>query len=184
MKKIMLTFLTFITLLSLTAFTGCNTNEEYDEPTYVTGDVIADVTGSDEDTGSEEDADELDNSKNLVISLSALTTDAQFFGIIVDETYMEVIAFKYGTSYRTAFNTCQVCYGSRKAYYIQSGSNLVCQNCGNRFALSNVGLKSSSYTCSPYPILDTDRTTDDENIIITYNFLVKSKNMFKNWKVT
>ena len=179
MKKFMLTILTLVMLLSIFPFTGCNTDEsQSDALTYVTGDVIED------DTGSGEDIDEADKSKNLVIPLSALTTDAQFFGITVDETYMEVIAFKYGTSYRTAFNTCQVCYGSRTAYYRQSGSYLVCQFCGSKFLLSNAGLKISSYTCCPYPILDTDRTTDDENIIITYDFLVKSKNMFKTWKVT
>lgn len=185
MKKFMLTILTLVMLLSLIPFTGCNTNEsDSDTPSYVTGDEVDGDTGSSDDIGSDEDTGEVNNSKNLVISVSDLTTSAKFFGITVDGTYMEVIAFKSGSSYRTAFNTCQVCYGSRRAYYKQSGSYLVCQNCGNKFALSNVGLKTGSYTCSPYPILDTDRTIDGDNIIITYDFLVKAKNMFKNWKVT
>ena len=49
------------------------------------------------DTGDKNE-DEEDHSKDLVISFSSLTTDAQFFGITVDGTYMEVIAYKYDST--------------------------------------------------------------------------------------
>lgn len=177
----MITALTIIALLSAVTFAGCGSDgEENDKPTYITGDEVDDDTG----TGGEDTDVTDDNSKNLVIPVTELTTSAKFFGITVDNTYMEIIAFKSGAAYRTAFNTCQVCYGSRKAYYKQSGSYLVCQNCTSKFALSKVGLAIGSDTCSPYPILETDRILDGDNIIISYDFLVKAKNLFKIWKVS
>lgn len=177
----------FIFTLSVS---GCSDNEEQSErqsSDWVTGDDVessdSSVTnGLENSDDTEQDTDGKTN--DLIIPLSSLTTNAQFFGITVEGTYLEVIAFRSGASYRTAFNTCQVCYGSRKAYYKQSGSYLVCQNCGNKFALSKVGITVSAYTCNPYPILEGDRTVTDDSIIISYEFLVESKNLFKTWKVS
>lgn len=177
----------FIFTLSVS---GCSDNKKQNESQssgLVTGDAVESgdssvSNGSENSHDTEQDADEKTN--DLVIPVSSLTTNAQFFGIVVDGTYLEVIAFRSGSSYRTAFNTCQVCYGSSRAYYKQSGSYLVCQNCGNKFALSKVGITASAYTCNPYPILEGDRTVTDDSIIISYEFLVESKNLFKTWKVS
>lgn len=135
------------------------------------------------DPSTDSTTDTEDLSKALIIPISSLTTSARFFGTYVDGTYMEVIAFKSGSSYRTAFNTCQVCYStSRRAYYVQSGSNLVCQECGSKFALSQVGVNRTSKTCSPYTILSSERMDTNDSLIIPYSYLVSAKNLFKTWK--
>lgn len=187
MKKILKWLILSITVIVLPVFSvlgGCSDGNESvsDEPDYITGDEI----GGDETTDTEGGTDGGGDTsvKDLVISLSDVTTNANFFGVTVDGVYMEVIALKYGSSYRTSFNTCRVCYGMRTAYYKQSGSYLVCQYCGSKFALSKVGVNSAGYSCSPYPILSSDRTLTEDSIIIPYSFLVSSKNLFKTWKVT
>ena len=48
---------------------------------------------------------------------------------------------------KTVFNACDVCYPFHKGYS-QNGSELVCNNCGNRFAIANLGAKTTG-TCNP-----------------------------------
>lgn len=117
----------------------------------------------------------------LVIPTADITTDASFFPVSVDETQMEVIAVKDSKgNIRTAFNTCQVCYGSSRGYYVQSGSYLVCQNCGNRFSMDQVGIEAGG--CNPWPIFDENRTSGDDEISISYDYLAEARNIFANWK--
>ncbi len=118
---------------------------------------------------------------DLVIPIAGITENAGFYPVDVDGTEMEVIAVMApdGTI-RTAFNTCQICYGSGRGYYVQEGDQLVCQNCGNRFDMSQVEMVSGG--CNPWPILDEDKTTDETNITISYSFLKKSVTLFENWK--
>lgn len=118
---------------------------------------------------------------DLVIPLAEITQDAGFYPLEVDGAQMEVIAVKApdGTI-RTAFNTCQVCYDSGRGYYKQSGDKLVCQNCGNQFAMSRVGKEAGG--CNPWPIPQEDQTVTADSITISYDFLKESKNIFANWK--
>lgn len=81
---------------------------------------------------------------------------------------------------RTAFNTCQICYDSGNGYYKQEGDKLVCQNCGNSFAMDQVGETAGG--CNPYPILDDDKTATEDEIQISYEFLKESSDIFANWK--
>ena len=94
---------------------------------------------------------------------------------------MEVVAVKAtdGTI-RTAFNTCQVCYKSGKGYYKQEGDELVCQNCGNRFKIDQIEKQKNG--CNPVPILDSDKTDDGTNLVISESYLTKNINYFSNWK--
>lgn len=168
---------------------GLLTGDEIgDETEENNGDSTGDNNSSEDENndGSESDdtQQEEDLSQALVIPKSNITTSARFFGIYVDGTYMEVIAFKSGSSYRTAFNTCQVCYAtSRNAYYVQQGSYLVCQECGSRFSLANVGVTRTLNTCSPYTILSSERNDTDDAVIISYSYLVSARNLFRTWKV-
>jgi uncharacterized membrane protein len=78
---------------------------------------------------------------------------------------MEVFAVKAGDgTVCTAFNTCQVCNGSPKAYFKQTGTSVQCQNCGNKFPMSRVGIESGG--CNPVPILDGEKTVMGETITI------------------
>lgn len=125
----------------------------------------------------------ISSGESLVILTADITTDASFFPVEVDGTRMEVIAVKDSKgNIRTAFNTCQVCYDSGRGYYEQSGSNLVCQNCGNRFSMDQVEIESGG--CNPWPIFAENKTETDGEISISYDFLVESQAIFANWKTS
>jgi uncharacterized membrane protein len=118
---------------------------------------------------------------DLYIPADEITETATFYSITVDGTEMEIFAVKApdGTI-RTAFNTCQVCYGSGRAYYKQSGNVFVCQNCGNRFRTSDIEIVRGG--CNPVPITPQYKTVDDKGITITKDFLLRAKAIFANWK--
>ncbi len=138
-------------------------------------------TSATEATAPQTSADTAAESEDLIIPLADITQDASFFPVVVDGTKMEVIAVKApdGTI-RTAFNTCQICYDSGRGYYKQEGDMLVCQNCGNRFPMSNVEVEAGG--CNPWPIFAENKTVTDESITISFDFLKASIEIFANWK--
>ena len=81
---------------------------------------------------------------------------------------------------RTAFNTCQVCNGSPKAYFEEKGDSVVCQNCGNSFSKEDVGVLSGG--CNPYPIFPEDRADTEDTVTISYDFLKSAEGLFTRWK--
>lgn len=136
---------------------------------------------SDTTTGKTSSAKAEADGSDLVIPISEISSTAKFYPVTVGGTKMEVLAVKAPDgSIRTAFNTCQVCYDSGRGYYKQSGDVLVCQNCGNRFKMSQVEIESGG--CNPWPIFDKNKTVTDESITISYDFLKESKKIFANWK--
>ena len=108
--------------------------------------------------------------RDLVIQISEVTENDIFYPVDIEGTRLEVLAVKApdGTV-RTAFNTCQVCYGSGRGFYKQQGTVLVCQNCGNRFRMSQVEVRSGG--CNPVPIFAANKTVTDTNITISKEFL-------------
>ena len=118
----------------------------------------------------------------LEIEAASVTENASFIPVEVDGTKMEIIAVRDSRgAIRTAFNTCQVCFGSSQAYYKQSGNSLVCQNCGNRFSMDRVGVQAGG--CNPWPISDGGKTVTEDKVVIPYDYLVKAREIFSNWKV-
>ncbi|MDR1900955.1 MAG: DUF2318 domain-containing protein [Treponema sp.] len=119
--------------------------------------------------------------RDLVIPIAEVTANAIFYPVDIQGTRLEIIAVKApdGTI-RTAFNTCQVCYGSGRGFYKQQGTVLVCQNCGNRFRMSQVEMRSGG--CNPVPIFAANKTVDSKNITIAKDFLVRAKSIFARWK--
>jgi uncharacterized membrane protein len=119
--------------------------------------------------------------RDLVISIAEVSETASFFPVDIEGSRLEVIAVRApdGTV-RTAFNTCQVCYASGRGYYKQQGNLLVCQNCGNRFRMSQVEVRSGG--CNPVPIFPADKTVDEKTITIKREFLVRAKGIFANWR--
>jgi hypothetical protein len=119
--------------------------------------------------------------RDLVIPITEVTENAAFYPVDIQGTRLEVIAVKApdGTI-RTAFNTCQVCYRSGRGFYKQQGSLLVCQNCGNRFRMSQIERRSGG--CNPVPIFPANKTVTDTTITIPRSFLIQAKEIFANWK--
>jgi uncharacterized membrane protein len=119
--------------------------------------------------------------RDLVIPVSEITENATFYPVDIEGTRIEVLAVKApdGTI-RTAFNTCQVCYASGRGYYKQQGTVLVCQNCGNRFRMSQVEVRSGG--CNPVPISSANKTVTDTTITISKNLLKEAKVLFSRWR--
>lgn len=119
---------------------------------------------------------------DLVIPKAEVTETAKFYPVKAGDTSMEVLAVKASDgSVRTAFNTCQVCNGSPKAYYKQQGDVLVCQNCGNRFKMDMVEQQRGG--CNPVPIMKDEKKDDGANITIPKDLIEKNKVLFtSNWK--
>lgn len=117
----------------------------------------------------------------LEIPVDSLSTSIQIFPFTLDGLQMEVLAAKdEDGTVRTAFNTCQVCNGSRKAYFVESGDSVVCQNCGNAFGRKDVGVLSGG--CNPYPIFASDRADTETTVSISYDYLKSNASLFARWK--
>lgn len=117
----------------------------------------------------------------LEIPIAELSEHIKIYSFTVDGLNMEVLAAKDADgTVRTAFNTCQVCNGSRKAYFVEQGDKVVCQNCGNAFGREDVGVLSGG--CNPYPIFAEDREDSEEAVRIFYDFLSGAESLFTRWK--
>jgi hypothetical protein len=111
------------------------------------------------------------------IKISDISNIAKFYPVMVDNIKMEVIAVKASDgTIRTAFNACQVCADSGKGYYVQEGDYLVCQNCGTKFSIDQIGISKNG--CNPAPILDNEKYEDNGILVIPKETLVANKNLF------
>jgi uncharacterized membrane protein len=120
---------------------------------------------------------------DLVIRTAEVTENAVFYPVDIEGTRLEVLAVRApdGTI-RTAFNTCQVCYASGRGFYKQQGTVLVCQNCGNRFRMSQVEVRSGG--CNPVPIFKNQKTETGTDITISKDLLKEAKAIFARWRRT
>lgn len=136
--------------------------------------LVGNAGGNGSNTAAIKDSD-------LVIAKGEISEIAKFYPVEIEGTKLEVIAVKApDNTIRTAFNTCQVCFDSGRGYYVQEGDVLVCQNCGNRFRMSDVEVTRGG--CNPVPITAEDKTVTDTAITISKEFLAKAKVIFENWK--
>lgn len=118
---------------------------------------------------------------NATINVSDLSSQALFLDYDANGTTVELIALLSSTGEpRVALNTCQVCNGSPYAYFVQSGSYLICQNCKNRFTADDVGVESGG--CNPVPITDATYTVENGVITLPTSYLDSLASMFSNWK--
>lgn len=118
---------------------------------------------------------------DIVIPISEVSETVTFYPAEINGIELEALAVKAPDgSIRTALNTCQVCYSSGRGYYEQEGDVLVCQNCGNRFAMEDVEVTRGG--CNPVPITEEYKTVSDDSITISKDFLAEAAVIFQNWK--
>jgi uncharacterized membrane protein len=119
--------------------------------------------------------------RDLVIQIADITENALFYPVDIDGMRMEVLAVKApdGTI-RTAFNTCQVCYRSGRGYFVQQGTLLVCQNCGNRYRMSQIERQAGG--CNPVPIFPANKTVTASTVTIPQEHLKQAKGIFASWR--
>jgi uncharacterized protein YcfL len=180
-----------IAVLSIFAMAGCSSqSKESAENTNSNANSSSNSTKSSDSKSSDKDSKSADSKATtadivpgIEINKADISATAKFYPYEANGIKMEVLALKAkdGTI-RTALNTCQVCYASGKGYYVQEGDELVCQNCGNRFASNMVG--KSKGGCNPVPISEISKVDDGNKIIIDKNYLDKNKAYFSNWKVS
>ena len=73
---------------------------------------------------------------------------------------------------RAAFDACDVCWPAGKGYY-QEGDQMVCRNCGRRFA--SILINEVKGGCNPAPL---QRSIKDNNLIIQTSDILDGKQYF------
>jgi len=75
----------------------------------------------------------------ISIPLSEISGTAKFFEYGSGDRTIRFFAVKGSDgSIKTAFDACDVCYYAKKGYS-QNGSDMVCNNCGNRYPIDSLG---------------------------------------------
>ncbi len=107
---------------------------------------------------------------------SGLVSEEKFVKIPVDDISEEMQMFSYDTGstevkyfavkgsdgkIRTAFDACDVCGGHKG--YRQEGEQVVCNNCGTRFDIDDIGVHNTKGGCWPSYL---DHTIESGNILI------------------
>ena len=75
---------------------------------------------------------------DVEISLDEISESAKFYDI--DGVRFFAVRAEDGLI-KTAFDACDVCYGSKKGYR-QEGAYMVCNNCGNKYPISGLGTEN------------------------------------------
>lgn len=120
---------------------------------------------------------EADELGNIVIDTTNIGSKATFYNYNADGTTIRLFAVKASDgTIRMAFNTCQVCNPSPKAYFVQNGKNFICQNCKNSFSTDNIGKERGG--CNPIPITTDERIDGENTITITKQFIESYKENF------
>lgn len=120
-------------------------------------------------------------SSDLVIQTADIGTEASYFDYDADGITIQVFAVEASDgTIRLALNTCQVCNGSPYAYFVQDGDWFICQNCGNRFASTEIGIVSGG--CRPVPITEDVYTQEGTAITIPASYLEENASLFRSWK--
>ncbi|MBC8434988.1 DUF2318 domain-containing protein [archaeon] len=89
-------------------------------------------------TGNAVRAELIDEGDYVKIPLSGISKTAEFYNFKGIEFF--VVESKEGLV-KTAFNACDVCYRSKKGYR-QEGDDMICNNCGNHYAISGLGTQN------------------------------------------
>lgn len=158
MKKFLVISLLFIVLFLITGCDAENKIEKNKQQKYISA--------------------VLDSDGNIVIDTVNITEDASFINYEVDGVTIQFIVVRAtdGTV-RVAFNTCQVCNPSPNAYFIQDGKYFICQNCGNRFHIDELGIAKGG--CNPTPV--DEKIERSDKIIIDKDYVESYKTRFENW---
>ncbi|MBU0661982.1 DUF2318 domain-containing protein [Candidatus Micrarchaeota archaeon] len=80
----------------------------------------------------------------IEIPLSEISTQAKWYEYDAGGTTVRFFAVKASDgSVKTAFDACDVCYNSKKGYR-QSGTDMVCNNCGNKYPIDGLGVANKT----------------------------------------
>ena len=96
------------------------------------------------------------------IPLSQISEDMQLYSYNSNGVDVNYFAVKGSDGQiRTAFDACDVCGGHKG--YRQEGNQVVCNNCGNRFDIDDIGSKNKPGGCWPSYL---NHEIEGDNILI------------------
>ncbi|UCE13920.1 MAG: DUF2318 domain-containing protein [Candidatus Heimdallarchaeota archaeon] len=85
----------------------------------------------------------------LVLSISSLSTDAQFYVYNAEDVKIYFFAvIGSDNEVHIAFDACDLCYPEKKGYS-QNNIEIICNNCGNRFSINGIGTENLQGGCWP-----------------------------------
>ncbi len=189
-RKFMKFFAVFIAVLisaAIAFFAGCSSGSGDTNGGESSSSSNEEENSSTDGTSQEEENFDDDNAQEngetgeggIVIDTSTVTSTATFYDTTINGLTVEIFAvLASDNTVRVAFNTCQVCNGSKKAYFVQSGSYMVCQNCKSKISIDTVGKSSNS--CSPVPV--KTYSLSDGIITVSQTYLEGNVSLFKKWK--
>jgi len=86
----------------------------------------------------------LKNNGEFKIPLSDISENAKWYEYESNGVAIRFFAVKASDgSIKTAFDACDVCYRYKKGYR-QEGDYMVCNNCGRRFLINNLGTENKN----------------------------------------
>lgn len=113
-------------------------------------------------------------------TLDGLSKGARFFTYQTDAGKVGLVAVRdSGGTIRVALDTCQVCNGSPKAYFLEKDGALQCQNCGNTFAYDIVG--DAGQGCEPTPLAQGSWSVEDGSLLVNESALAATAPLFATW---
>lgn len=119
-----------------------------------------------------------DENFTVTILTEGITKTAKFFNYDADGVTVQLVALRdKNNGVHIAFNTCQNCSPSPKAYYQQDGDVLRCTNCGFTFEPEQVGITAGG--CNPWPIDGV--SIGDDKITVPASSLDAMRSTFTNW---
>lgn len=116
----------------------------------------------------------------VAVPLARVTAEALFVNVAKEgEPTVQLLAIRDGAGRpRIAFNTCQSCSPSPRAFFAQrADGRLVCRNCGNDFGPEAVG--AAARGCNPAPIPGVRET--DAALLVPAAALDAARPAFARW---
>lgn len=173
-KKMIYTMM--ITGVLVINLTGCGSKTEKQEVTATETEITPESDKVQNESEGAVEATLADG--NLQVAQTSLGDHVAFIDYDSNGTAMQVMLYKDADgTVHGALNTCQVCAGSPYAYFEQEGKEVVCQNCGNHFAVEAIGDVHGG--CNPVPL---ELSEDGDQVLIETASLDEQADAFANWK--
>lgn len=146
--------------------------------------VINPIQKSEQNNASNQDnylAATLNENGDIEINMDDISEQATYFKYDNNGVTMGLFAVKASDgTIRTAFDTCQICNGSPRAYFEQEGNKFKCQNCGNVYSVDMIEQERGG--CNPVPITIDEKTVDGTKIVIPASLMNDNKSKFIHWR--
>ena len=154
----MKSFLSILAVFSIFILYGCDKQEEVEKKNNII--TVNPVDGK------------------LVLDTTNITSDVTFVNYDSNGVIIQFIVVR-GTDgeVKIAFNTCQACNPSPRAYFVQEGKYLKCENCASLFHIDKIGVEKDG--CNP--IVVEEKEVSENEIIITTDYADTLRDKFVNW---